>query len=266
MHTLIAFILLLYKLSCTLHLSLLQEAIRKGETYTILLYLQMDNAVVTMIPFIGMEPSPPTSPSPIPPLPPPPPRSSTPSSESESATSQGSSANMRDVTSSSDETSDDNSLDQSLEADNISCQEADTNGQENGPVEVPASLEQARSVNTGYKLVFDNIDKNVNPRHMRSDNQTRSLHYVQVYAVRDRVNFDGLSNERRTEVNVFDILPTDEDYMLLKKNFSILISRMIVKFLPFFSSDFKGLPTKHIPHEHSTEMAKKSEIVSIPNF
>ena len=41
--------------------------------------------------------------------------------------------------------------------------------------------ELPKSFNAGYKLVLDNIDKNVKPRFMRSDSQTLSLHYVQVY-------------------------------------------------------------------------------------
>ena len=69
----------------------------------------------------------------------------------------------------------------------------------------------SRSVNTGHKMVFDNIDMNVKPRHMTSDRQTRSLHYVQSYALKDRVNYDNLSNELPTEVCVFDVLPTNED-------------------------------------------------------
>ena len=47
---------------------------------------------------------------------------------------------------------------------------------------------------------------------MRRDNQTRSLHYVQSYAVKDRVSFEDLTKAQPTEVTVFDILPTDEDY------------------------------------------------------
>ena len=40
----------------------------------------------------------------------------------------------------------------------------------------------------GYKLIGDNIDKNVKPRNMTSDNQTVSLHYFHSYSVLDRVN------------------------------------------------------------------------------
>ena len=40
-----------------------------------------------------------------------------------------------------------------------------------------------------YKLVGDNIDKNIRPREMRSDHQTKSLHYFHTYGVRDRVRY-----------------------------------------------------------------------------
>lgn len=121
---------------------------------------------------------------------------------------------------------------------------------------------QALSVNSGYKLVFDNIDKNVKPRYMRSDSQTTSLHYVQVYAVKDRLDYSTLSGITSGKVNLHDILPTLEDYELMKNDFAVLISRMITAHLPFFREDFKYLVQKHIPHKYSTEMCKKSEVVS----
>lgn len=36
-----------------------------------------------------------------------------------------------------------------------------------------------------FKLVGDNIDKEVQPREMHSDYQSRSLHYFHTYAVKD---------------------------------------------------------------------------------
>ena len=38
-----------------------------------------------------------------------------------------------------------------------------------------------------YQIVGDNIDKNVKPKTMTSEHQTRSLHYFHAYAVRDRI-------------------------------------------------------------------------------
>lgn len=215
--------------------------------------------MVTRIPITGTEVSP--SPSPILPLSSPVPSPSTPSSDKSSSsssltTSHECFAGVPDVTSDSSEIGMSSSS-----QDNEPSEQVDVESVQSGE---QLSLEDSStaSVNTGYKLVFDNIDKNVRPRHMRSDNQTRSLHYVQSYAVKDRVNYDSFSSEVPTIVNVFDVLPTEEDYKCLKMNFAILVSRMIVKYIPYFASDYSGLPVKHIPHEHSTEMGTKSEIVS----
>lgn len=129
----------------------------------------------------------------------------------------------------------------------------------------PVSAEhwqQPKSINAGYKLVFDNIDKNVKPRYMRSDSQTLSLHYVQVYGVKDRIDYSSLSGEKPTQVNLYSVLPDTTDYDLLRKDFTILVSRIIVKYLPFFNTHFKKSVVQHIPHKYSTEMCKKSEVVS----
>ena len=64
-----------------------------------------------------------------------------------------------------------------------------------------------------YKLVFDNVDKTVRPRYMRMEVQNKSLHYVQLYAVKDRINLSHLSQEPRnlSEVQLDVTLPTDDD-------------------------------------------------------
>ena len=45
------------------------------------------------------------------------------------------------------------------------------------------------AVCTGYKIVGDNIDKNIQRTHQRIDRTTRSLHYFYMCAVKDRVDF-----------------------------------------------------------------------------
>lgn len=122
------------------------------------------------------------------------------------------------------------------------------------------------SVTAGYKIVFDNVDKNVKPRYMRSDSQTRSLHCVHCYGVKDRVDFSEFSDTTPTEVTPFDIIPTLEDYKSLKNDFSVLVARQIVQFIPFFSMDYEGLVENHIPHKYSKEMSAKSEVVRIIIF
>ena len=129
----------------------------------------------------------------------------------------------------------------------------------------PCNLQvhQPVSLNVGYKLVFDNINWYIKPRYMRLDSQATSLSYVQSYGVKDRIDYSSISSQKRTEVNLYDVLPTSNDYESLKKDFTILISRMIIDYLPFFSKDFKNLVKRHIPHKYSREMCKKSKVVSV---
>ena len=97
-----------------------------------------------------------------------------------------------------------------------------------------SSDNQPISVNAGYKLVFDNIDKTIQPRHMRVDSKAKSLHYVHAYAIKDRIDFSCFPDKRVGEANLYDILPNSQDYKLLKENFSVHVSRIIVAYMDFF--------------------------------
>ena len=52
------------------------------------------------------------------------------------------------------------------------------------------------------------------------------------------------------------------DYQTLKEHFAILIAHMLVQYVPYFAEDFKGLVENYIPHRYSSEMSKKSKVVS----
>ena len=81
---------------------------------------------------------------------------------------------------------------------------------------------------------------------------------------KDRIDYSIIAGHRSVgEVNMCDkILPSSEDYRLLKNDFAVIISRMITAYLPFFGEDFKGLVQQHIPHKYTNEMCNKSEVVS----
>ncbi len=66
------------------------------------------------------------------------------------------------------------------------------------------------------------------------DAQNKSLRYVQLYAVKDRVNLSQLSQTPPSEVALDMILPSDEDNASLMENMSILIARVMVNRIPFF--------------------------------
>ncbi len=115
----------------------------------------------------------------------------------------------------------------------------------------------------GFKIVFDNIDLTVRPRHSTEERQSLSLHNVNAFAVKDRINYSTFSSTReRKEDYLYSILPNDEDYQSLKERFIIHVSRIIVKYMNFFKEDFQNLIQWHIPHQFSKVMSKKSEVVS----
>lgn len=58
----------------------------------------------------------------------------------------------------------------------------------------PAPCHALPSNWVSFKIVGDNIDKNVQPRFMRVDAPTRSLHYFHAYAVKDRVDLSSFSD------------------------------------------------------------------------
>ena len=114
--------------------------------------------------------------------------------------------------------------------------------------------------------MIDNIDKTVHPRDQRIDAQSKSLHYVQAYAVKDRIDYSKFSDMPPPPGrSVYELLPSTSDYQTLKGNFAVLIARTLVKHIPYFSHDFQGL-VPDIAHPFSSEMAKKSEIVSKLGF
>ena len=115
-----------------------------------------------------------------------------------------------------------------------------------------------------YRFVGDNIDKNVKPRNMTSDNQTRSLHYFHTYAVKDRVDLSSFSSNPPaidvSNINLETLLPSSEDDKVLRENLEILIGRTLRKNIPFFADFAVGIE-KHIKHEFYDQMSRKSKVV-----
>ena len=120
----------------------------------------------------------------------------------------------------------------------------------------------------GVKIVGDNIDKTVKTRYMRVDQQGRSLHYFHAYATRDR--FDLSMPEVAPSVpdnpDLDKLLPSDFDKSTMKQFFAIHVARILCKHMPFFTEDFGDVIPEHIEHPMSSEMSKKSEVVSLLRY
>lgn len=78
----------------------------------------------------------------------------------------------------------------------------------------------------GFKLVGDNIDKNIRPSFQRSNHQTKSLHSL---AVKDRVNLQSLSDITPTNpnINYSKLLPSAADITQFKNDAEIFVARYV---------------------------------------
>lgn len=118
----------------------------------------------------------------------------------------------------------------------------------------------------GFKFVGDNIDKTVRPRHQTTDLRTQSLHYFNSYAVEDRIDFSSYSDVAPSvdadTISMDILLPAQDDLQNLHAHFAIHIARVLTHHLSSFSP-FADVVPAHIKHKYSTNMAKKSNVVSI---
>ena len=120
----------------------------------------------------------------------------------------------------------------------------------------------------GFKLVGDNIDKNVRPRHQTLQRQTQSFHYFTSYAIKDRLDLSVMSDNPSAQdveaIDVNTILPSAEDHEEILKNFALIAGRIIVKYISALEK-IPSLTKEHITHCFYPEMSKQSKVVSCCN-
>ena len=116
----------------------------------------------------------------------------------------------------------------------------------------------------GFKIVGDNIDKSVRPRHETIHVHPQTLHYFHAYAVLDRIDFSHLSDEpSQIDPSMYSpeiLMPCSTDLKEIIGNFAILIARTLSKYMPEFAV-FQDAVVDHIPHKYSAEMSRKSHVV-----
>ena len=151
-------------------------------------------------------------------------------------------------------------------SDSISFSDSLSSTLSSGGVHHPHPVHNQPPPLQSFKLVGDNIDKNIRPRDMRSDHQGKSLHYFHTYAVRDRVDLSGVSDVPMSpdlsSTDLFDLLPTRADQEVLVQNFAILMAHVLRKNMPFFAK-YGEKVENHIEHVCSQQMSQKSEVVSV---
>lgn len=77
-----------------------------------------------------------------------------------------------------------------------------------------------------FKIVGDNIDKNVKPSRERAEIKTQSLHYFHSYVVKDRIPVTDLSDDpSQKKPDPQEFLPSEEDIKSIKNEMRILLTR-----------------------------------------
>jgi len=82
----------------------------------------------------------------------------------------------------------------------------------------------------GFKIVGDNVDKNIRPSLQRFNNKTNSLHYFHYYAVLDRLDLSACSEIVPTDmITLQEMLVGVNDVSQLECDSIILISRYVCR-------------------------------------
>ena len=99
---------------------------------------------------------------------------------------------------------------------------------------------------SGYVIVGDNIDKNIRPSYQRQDRTTQSLHYFHSYAVLNRLDTSGLSDNRPSHITISPekIIPDFSERQKLLGDFETLVTRYVCisvcLYLSMIAQDFGG--------------------------
>ncbi len=115
-----------------------------------------------------------------------------------------------------------------------------------------------------FKFWGDNVDKMMRVRDLRSNHQGDMLHMFSILAGRSRtpapeLPFTGqLSKLAETPPEFF--LPTESDVAAVKKDLTVIVSRILTEYFPSLAR-FSKVVIKHIRHKYSMDMSMKSDVV-----
>jgi hypothetical protein len=88
---------------------------------------------------------------------------------------------------------------------------------------------------------------------------------VQAYAARNRIPSLHLpdqvpSADNLKAIPVDSLLPSEDDAAQLRASMTVMVERILVQYVPFLAH-LRDDVTWHIPHQYTTESARRSELV-----
>ena len=119
--------------------------------------------------------------------------------------------------------------------------------------------ESTEVLEPGYRLNLDNLDYYVRVRNVTEEHQNQLNHYVQMMAIRDRVNCEHLPNDKPIgDLMLLDnsaFLPDQADLNTLRQDIIQVVSWVACKHLPALAS-FQEFTSDRFTHKFSDEMEK----------
>ena len=117
-----------------------------------------------------------------------------------------------------------------------------------------------------YGLNGDNLDWLKRPSIYSKDRDSESVHWFNLLAYDNRVADWNLSDEEPIR-NIMELpnssfLPSPEEHAKLKKDFVLLVLRILAKNCKYFRQ-FGSMIPSHIPHQYSINMSRQSQIVGL---
>ena len=123
---------------------------------------------------------------------------------------------------------------------------------------------QTDSLVDEFQIIGDNIGLEIKPHVDSLHYRRQSIHWFNVLAVKQRIQAAKLPNDKPqrpiSSMQNAEFLPSLMDHRLIREHFIILVTRVIVKFLPCLSQ-MKHYSFQHMKHKYSNIMKTKSEQV-----
>lgn len=116
----------------------------------------------------------------------------------------------------------------------------------------------------GYALVWDNTQKLVKCRDQSKETSNKMLLWANAYAALNRVeNRHGAfcKTLRASDLPLSTFLHDMADAEFLRERMERIVGRILVNHIPHFTEHYHNVVVWHIPHQHSQESARKSELV-----
>ena len=105
----------------------------------------------------------------------------------------------------------------------------------------------------------------VHARIQSEQHSNRSIHWTQQYAVLNRVNDFSLQSKLPQksikDLQLTSLLPDKRVRQRLKQKWTVLVSRVVCRFLPKFQP-LRDVVIWHIDHPYTEQMSSKSQTVS----